>query len=200
MTHENLLKTTLLDAADSVLVLVDVQKVFANKLATAERDPILERIGWIVDVAVRLEIPIVAMGEDIKSNGKMIDTIKKKLPKNQVIHNKMVFGLTGEQEILTEIKRSGRNQAILVGFETDVCVAHSALGLLDYHFHVAVLADATGSPRDGHANGLRRMMQAGILISDVKSLYYEWMRTVAADDAFKANFLAKIGTPTGLDL
>ena len=200
MTYDNKIKTTLIDAADSVLVLIDVQGVFANKLSQENRQEVLERIGWIVDVAKRLDIPIVAMGEDIESNGSIIAEIKARLPDDQLIHNKMVFGLAGEEAILKEINRTGKNYVILAGFETDVCVAQSAIGLLDYRFCVAVLADATASPGEGHENGLRRMMQAGVLITDVKSLYYEWMRTVAADDEFKANFLDEIETPNRLIL
>lgn len=200
MTNNNKIKTSLIDAADSVLVLVDVQKVFADKIPQPKRQEVVERIGWIVDVAGRLDIPIVAMGEDIEANGTVIGEIKANLPKDQVVHNKMVFGLAGEEAILKEINRSGKNCVILAGFETDVCVAQSAIGLLDYRFCVAVLADATASPGEGHENGLRRMVQAGVLITDVKSLYYEWARTVAADDAFKAKFLDEIGVPDGLKL
>ena len=200
MSDNNKIKTNLIDVADCVLVLVDVQKVFADKLTDLEKQKVVERIGWIVDVARKLDVPIVAMGEDIESNGGVIEEIKSKLPEDQVIHNKMVFGLAGEKAILKDINCTGKNCVILAGFETDVCVAQSAIGLLDYRFSVAVLADGTASPGEGHANGLRRMMQAGVLITDLKSLYYEWMRTVAADDAFKSNFLDEIETPDGLIL
>ena len=53
-------------------------------------------------------------------------------------------------------RRSGRKTAVLVGLETDVCVAHSALGLLGHGYQVAVVADATGSPGTAHGFGLER--------------------------------------------
>jgi len=40
------------------------------------------------------------------------------------------------------------------------------------------VADATASPGAAHAIGLERMRRAGVLVSSVKSLYYEWIRTV----------------------
>ncbi|MFK7803022.1 MAG: isochorismatase family protein [Anaerolineae bacterium] len=200
MTQSNLLKTTLIESTDSVLVLVDVQAVFADKLPPAEREPLLNRIGWIVDVATRLNIPVITMGEDIGSNGGLIKSIKAKLPNDQIVHNKMVFGLSAEQSILKSVNQTGKNHVIMAGFETDVCVAQSAVGLLSYRFHVAVLADGCGSPGMGHENGLRRMAQAGVLITDIKSVYYEWVRTVVADDEFKSEFIAEIGNPDGIIL
>lgn len=197
---KNSLQTTLIDAANSVLVLVDVQAVFADKLPPAERDPLLNRIGWIVDVALRLDIPIITMGEDIESNGGLVESIWSKFPEDQVVYNKMIFGLAAEQSILKAIKQTGKSQVILAGFETDVCVAQSAVGLLTHQLNVAVLADGCGSPGTGQTNGLRRMEQAGVLITDIKSLYYEWVRTVAADNKFKAKFSAKIGNPAGIIL
>jgi nicotinamidase-related amidase len=67
---------------------------------------------------------------------------------------------------------------VLVGLETDVCVAHSALGLLDRGYRVAVVRDATASPGEAHEAGIDRMRSAGAIVVTTKSLYYEWLRTV----------------------
>jgi nicotinamidase-related amidase len=98
--------------------------------------------------------------------------------------DKSVFGLAEDEEILKTVVETGRRTAILVGLETDVCVAHSALGLLRRGFDVVVVADGTGSPALGHQIGLERVRRAGGLISSVKAVYYEWVRTVAGDRAF----------------
>ena len=109
-------------------------------------------------------------------------------------------GLAAEPAILSAIRATGRNQVVLVGLETDVCVAHSALGLQRAGLAVAVLADATGSPGSGRENGLRRMAGAGVLVSDVKSLYYEWLRTVDAAVEFRLTHFDEIGRPPGVIL
>ena len=44
---------------------------------------------------------------------------------------KPTFGLAGTPEILDAVKATGRRTAVLVGFETDICVYQSAVGLLD---------------------------------------------------------------------
>jgi nicotinamidase-related amidase len=66
-----------------------------------------------------------------------------------------------------------------MGFETDVCVLQSAIGLRDAGFRVAVVADAsyTQTARQQEA-GLRRMEQAGVEIVHAKGVAFEWLRTV----------------------
>ena len=91
----------------------------------------------------------------------------------------MVFGLCGQASILEDVKESGRSEFVLVGLETDVCVAHSAIGLMEQDFRVAVIADATASPPPNHDFGIRRLSAAGAVITTVKGIYYEWMRDLA---------------------
>jgi nicotinamidase-related amidase len=49
---------------------------------------------------------------------------------------------------------------VLAGFETDICVAQSAVELLDRGFRVVVVEDAMFSAGRDHERGLRRMTQA----------------------------------------
>lgn len=84
-----------------------------------------------------------------------------------------------------------------MGYETDVCVTHSAPGLMDLGDKVAVAADATGSPGNAHQMGLDRIRGAGEIIVNAKSLYYEWIRTVEKSNAFE---VSGIETPEGMIL
>ena len=83
------------------------------------------------------------------------------------------------------VEATGRDTAVLVGMETDVCVAQSALGLLDRGLRVAVVSDATYSPGTMHDHGLRRIADAGGVVVHAKGVYYEWVRTVDAALAFE---------------
>lgn len=66
-----------------------------------------------------------------------------------------MFGLAGQPDILEAVQRTGRRTAILIGLETDVCITHSALGLLDRGHRVAVVEDAVARPRMASASGWR---------------------------------------------
>jgi nicotinamidase-related amidase len=67
---------------------------------------------------------------------------------------------------------------VLVGFETDVCVYQSAIGLLDAGLRVMAAEDATFSPGEMHERGLARLRDAGVALTHCKALAYEWVRTV----------------------
>jgi nicotinamidase-related amidase len=71
-----------------------------------------------------------------------------------------------------------------MGFETDVCVLQSAVGLRDMGFRTAVVADASYTQDDRqHEFGLRRMQQLGVEIVHAKGVAYEWMQTVEVANA-----------------
>jgi nicotinamidase-related amidase len=192
------LKDKLIDVDDSVLVVIDVQDSFLKKFSEGERKLLKSRIGWIVDVAVRLGVPVVAMAEEIPAMGSVSLCILQKFPADTPIFNKMTFGLAADEKIMAAINNTGRKTAILVGLETDVCVAHSALGLLQKGYQVAVVADATGAPGQAHEYGLERMKQAGVVISNVKSLFYEWIRTVDRYIEFMEKYEKEIGEPQNI--
>ena len=109
----------------------------------------------------------------------------------------MIFGLTAQADILKAVRETGRKTTVLIGYETDVCITHSALGLLDLGYRVVVVTDATGAPGEAHQIGLDRIRDAGGIIVSAKSLYYEWVRTVEKALEFEA---LGIETPDGIIL
>jgi nicotinamidase-related amidase len=178
MSKKPSIRNSLIDADDSCLIIIDAQKVFFDKLAEEDIEPLIKRMVWIADAAVKLEIPVIVTAEYIEENGSIIPELLEILPAETKIHDKMIFGLAADPDILNAVQSTNRDTPILLGLETDVCVAQSAIGLLEQGYRVAVLEDAVGSPGKAHQYGLSRMQTAGVLLSNVKSLFYEWLRTV----------------------
>ena len=174
---------------DSILVVIDVQQSFLDKLPKERVLPLLNRISWIIQVAVQLNVPIIATAEDIAEEGTTIQQIAEHFPDGTKEHNKMSFGLTEDPAILSAVQQTNRKTSVIVGLETDVCVMQSALGLLQKGFRVVVLSDATASPGPCHDAGILRMRDAGVIISTVKGTFYEWIRTV---DFLKEKFYAEM--------
>ena len=69
---------------------------------------------------------------------------------------------------------AGRNQVLICGIETHVCVAQTALDLLDRGVAVQVVADAVGS-RHAHDRevGLQRLDRAGAVLTTVEAALLE---------------------------
>jgi len=189
-------ESLLIEADDSVLVLVDVQEVFLAKLPEAESAILLERICWLIGVARWLGVPQVVMAEDISSNGTIHPAVSRALAAGTPVHDKMHFGLVAEEGILRAVRDSRRGTMIIVGLETDVCVSQSALGLLQQDFRVAVVADAIASPGPDHAYGLQRMRAAGVVVAGLKGLFYEWMRSVPRSRQFDAECSETLSLPS----
>ena len=178
--------------------MIDVQQFFLDKLPLEQREPLVTRIAWLARVAHALGIPIVATAEDIANDGPLVDEVAHELLDGLAVHNKFVFGLAGQRSILDAVEATGRDEFVIVGMETDVCIAHSALGLLDLGYRVAVIDDATGSPPPHHEYGIARVRSAGAIITSVKGIYYEWVRDLAT--MHKVRGQLGEGLPPGLTL
>jgi nicotinamidase-related amidase len=172
----------LVDHADSLMVVVDAQEGFySGDLAPHERDrahEALARMAWLARVACRLGVPAVLTEEDPERNGATYAPLADLFPGSAAVV-KPTFGLTGTPEIVERVDGLGRGTAVLVGFETDVCVAQSAIGLKERGMRVVVVEDAVFSPGEMHARGLARMTGEGVELNHCKGLAYEWTRTLA---------------------
>ncbi len=174
---------SLLDADGSVLIAIDIQNAFLDKLPLQESERLLSRACWLIAVAQWRQIPVVVTAEEIHKQP-LAPKLVQSLPASAPVFDKASFGLAHQPDILAAVEQTGRKTAVLIGLETDVCVAHSAIGLLGRGYRVAVVADATGTPAPGQEIGLNRMRNAGAVIVSTKSLFYEWMRTVEMANRF----------------
>jgi nicotinamidase-related amidase len=190
--------TQLLDRADSVLIVVDVQDTFLVKLDPSVAKALVARIRWLVLVAKWLKIPIIVTAEEIEADGHTTSGIREVLPIGTTEFDKWTFGLAAQADILSAVQATEKRTAVLAGLEADVCVQHSAFGLIALGYRVAVVVDATAAKGDGYEIGLGRMAGAGVARVSCKSLLFEWLRDLDSTHDFFRN--SGIKAPEGLDL
>jgi nicotinamidase-related amidase len=195
MGSDNILQNILIDANESVLVLIDIQDLFLNKLVRESAHLIVNHAGWLIEIAKILSIPIIVTAEDIAHCGSITTSLAEKLPPNTPVYNKMIFNFADNPEIIEAVEKTDRKTTILAGLETDVCIAQSAIGLMQSGYQVVTVADACASPGEAHLVGLERMRGAGVLITSCKSLYYEWVRGVEKSEEISQRHFPEIGTP-----
>ena len=169
-----------------MLVVVDAQPGFLAKETFTDADTAaarsaLARMAWLVALAARLELPVVVTEEEPERHGATADDVAGVLPDGAPVFRKPTFGLANTPEILAAVRDTERRTAVVIGCETDVCVAQSAIGLLSDGFSCVVVEDATFSPGEMHARGLERLASAGVSRNHAKGVTYEWLRSV--DDA-----------------
>ena len=173
----------LLDVKDSQLIVIDVQSDFLDKLPAEEHEQVLRHVCWLVELAKWCRVPLVITAEQFEQMP-LPDQLSKALPANTPVYNKMVFGLTDQEDIFQAVQENERKTAVLIGLETDVCVLHSALGLLEKGYRVAVVTDAVGTPPPNAKYALKRLQNAGVILLNTKGLFYEWTRTVENIERF----------------
>ena len=191
----------LIERADSILIVIDAQPGFSGADAEAARTAAAARAvaAWLAGVAAALGVPIIVTEEDPAANGPTDPAIRRWLPSGTPELAKQVFGLADVPEIFAAVESTGRRTALLVGAETDVCVAQSAVGLVDRGLRVVVVTDATFSPGAMHESGLRHVRDAGAELRHAKGVYYEWIRTLEVARAFQLAH-PELASPPGFRL
>jgi nicotinamidase-related amidase len=67
---------------------------------------------------------------------------------------------------------------VLCGLETHVCIAQTALDLLETGYGVCLAVDAVGSRYAlDHEVALRRLEAAGVVLSTAEAILFEWCRS-----------------------
>jgi nicotinamidase-related amidase len=193
----------LLSRDDSLVVVIDLQPHFwgdrleAEDLQAARRAA--SRAAWLAAVADAWGIPALVTEEDPEGKGATDEAVLAALRPHTPIFTKAVYGLADCPDIMEAVAATGRRTAVLAGFETDVCVTHSAVGLADAGYRVAVVEDAVHSPFGAHAPGIQRLRDLGFELIHCKGVYYDWARTLAATRAFEqAN--PRLASPPGFSL
>jgi nicotinamidase-related amidase len=188
---------------DSLLAVIDLQPRFWGERLDADDKRCAEqaarRAAWLAATARVLGIPAVITEEDPETNGPTDEAVLTPLQGSAPVLTKTVFGLAGCPEIMTAVRSTGRRTALLTGFETDVCVTHSAVGLEEAGYRVVIAEDAVYSPFGAHLPGIARLRDLGFELVRCKSIYYDWIRTLPAARAFQEHH-PDLADPPGFSL
>jgi nicotinamidase-related amidase len=193
----------LITREDSLLIVVDLQPRFwgdrldADDLRRAREAA--ARAAWLAGVASALGVPAVITEEEPERGGPTDAAVLAALRPQAPVFTKPVFGLADCPDIMAAVRSTGRHTAVLAGYETDVCVTHSAAGLKDTGYRVVVAEDAVYSPFGAHAPGIARLRDLGCELVDCKGIYYDWVRTLTAARAFRHDN-PQLAKPPGFSL
>jgi nicotinamidase-related amidase len=174
------MKSELLDRDRSVLVIIDVQeRLFPH---VYEHQRVLARIDLLLYAANLLQIPLLLTEQYPKGLGGTIEEIRKALPQVQALE-KMSFSCVAAPGFRDQLFALKRDQIVLAGIETHVCVAQTALDLASRGENVFVAADATASRRPLDAQiALQRMDRGGLTIMTAEAVVFEWLRRAGTEE------------------
>jgi nicotinamidase-related amidase len=152
----------------------------ANVLARVKRNSTI-----LLASAEKLGVPVMATEQYPKGLGTLDADLVESLPEDSKQYAKTCFSCTGAENFSDHLSQTGRNQIILTGMESHVCVLQTAMDLIHTGYQVFIAADAVCSRnRENYESSLLRMKQAGAVITNTESILFEWLRD-ASHEHFK---------------
>jgi nicotinamidase-related amidase len=163
----------LLDAARSVLLIVDVQEKLLP--AMAEPDAVVANGKILMEAAARLGVPVVVSEQYPKGLGPTVPALAA-LAAPESIMAKLHFSCAEDPAIGARLASLGRSQIVIAGIESHVCVLQTALGLGGKGVTSIVAADATSSRAPANkAAAMARFAANKIETVTTEMVVFEWL-------------------------
>lgn len=174
-----------LDRDRAALVVVDMQEAFRPAVRSFEETA--GAVATLIQGARVLGIPVVVTEQYPKGLGRTVAEVAEHLDGIEPVE-KVCFSACRADGFDLE----GRDQAILCGIETHVCVSQTAHDLLDGDVEVHVATDAVTSRRpDDRQVGIHKMETAGAVLTSVETALFELVGAAGSDDFKQVQRLVK---------
>jgi nicotinamidase-related amidase len=167
---------SLLERDRAALVVVDVQEGFRPYAAF---EPVASACAKLLDAARILQVPSIVSEQYPKGLGHTAPEVGLR---DEPVIEKSVFSAARADGF----DLAGRDQAIVCGIETHVCVSQTVHDLLAQGVEVHVPADAVGSRHEiDYRRGLERLERAGAVVGTVEAALFELLERAGTPE-FKA--------------
>ena len=176
----------LIDPNNCCFILIDVQEKLFKKINNYKL--IEKEIKKILLVSNLENIPVIVTEQYPKGLGGTVNEIQeeiKKLNKYSKIE-KTSFSCWGNQNFRNILRKLKKDNIIIFGIETHICVLQTALELVKESYHAYVVEEAVGS-RDSKnkAIAIERMKANGVQVLNLEMLIFELLKD-SRHENFKA--------------
>jgi nicotinamidase-related amidase len=159
-----------LTAAHGALLVIDLQEKLLARMS--DREAVVAGSVLLVKGARLLDVPVSATEQYPQGLGPSVAEIAELIPDRPA---KTTFHCCSVPQLLEQLRGRPIRHVTLAGIEAHVCVAQTALELLNQGFRVQVAADAVASRhRLDWEFALRRLEMSGAVISTVEAVLFEW--------------------------
>jgi nicotinamidase-related amidase len=156
------------------LVVIDYQEKLLPHIFNA--DAILAQALKLIEFAKALSIPVLCTEQYPKGLGHSVPAISDALADVDAM-DKTSFGCMGDATFVQNLKRLQRDQLLVTGIETHVCVMQTVLAAQTAGYQTFVPRDAVGSRAQSEYDaGLDRMQRAGSELVTTEMAMFETLR------------------------
>ena len=172
----------MLDKKRSLLIVTDIQGKLAGLMF--RRDDLYRNIAIMIEGIKALDIPILWIEQYPQGLGSTVPEVASHLEGYSPLPKK-TFSSLRDTEINKRFNEYARDQVILIGIETHVCILQTARDSLSRGIETYVVADAVSSRTAFNKRiGLANITQAGGHITSVETALFELLE-IAEGEAFK---------------
>ena len=183
----------LLDAQRSILIVIDLQEKLIPAIYNG--DQVVANSGKLIEGARRHGVPVVVSEQYPKGLGPTVEEISSKLPNETKTIAKLTFSAARSEDFVRELatlRAVGRDQVVLCGTETHVCVLQTAADLLSEGMPVYLVTDATGSrAEDNRHAGAERLSRSGAQCVSSEMVLFEWLEAASSEEFKEISKLIK---------
>ncbi len=156
-----------LSAKRAALLLVDMQDAFVPHIAGMAE--VTSRCAIMIQAAKLLDLPVIVTEQYPKGLGRTIEPLQNMLG-DVPYYDKVSFSCCGDDKIRRALLATGRNQIIIVGIETHVCIEQTTLDLLELGQQPFIIADAVSSRQISDKEiALAKMRDQGALVTTIEA-------------------------------
>lgn len=135
-----------LDKQSAAVLLVDHQTGLLSLVRDIEPDLFVNNVLALADLARYFELPtLLTTSFENGPNGPLLTELKERFVDAPYIARPGQINAWDNEEFVAAVKATGRQQLIIAGVVTEVCVAFPALSAIEEGFEVFVVTDASGT-------------------------------------------------------
>lgn len=173
----------MISSQDTVLLIIDVQGKLAQ--VVYESEAVERNISKLVRAAKILGVPVLYTEQYPKGLGHTVEALQELLSEEEPLE-KIAFSCCAEESFMEKLRGLNRNNVLVTGMETHVCVYQTANELIEYGYSVHLIADAvTSRTRENREIGIRCIEKAGAWLKSTEMVIFELLR-IAQGEEFKA--------------
>lgn len=172
----------MLTLGNTVLIVIDIQGNLAQSMY--EKDSLFENAKKLIKGSRVLGVPIIVTEQIPEKLGPTVPEIDNLISDIQHI-SKTSFSCCGNERFLQKLRALDREQILLAGIESHVCVYLTAIDLLDMGgYEVQIVADAVSSRTARNRDiALSKMKDCGAILTSTEMALFELLKTAENDKA-----------------
>jgi len=179
----------MLEQKDCCLVVVDVQGKLAQSMF--DKEHLFDNIRILIKAAKILGIPLIWCQQCPQALGPTVPPIAELLTESEPI-DKSSFSCCGEDNFNDRLRALGRQQVLLCGIESHVCIYQTTVDLLRKGYTVDIIADAISSRTlENKQLAIQRMAAEGANIGSTEMAIFELLCTAEYPEFRKVAKLIK---------